>query len=74
MPEKNIPCQDGHVSDHTWWETDFQGIMLCKVCDHCVEHKLSKYRPEILSGYDQNDVDEPIEPIDGSWWLQRMFG
>lgn len=25
---------------------------------------MSKYRPEILTGYDQSDVDEPIEPLD----------
>lgn len=46
----------------TWWENDAQGIPLCKVCPRCVDHKLSKYRPEILSGYTQADVDEPIEP------------
>lgn len=44
-----------------WWESDAQGIPLCKVCDDCREEKLRRYRPEILSGYDQSDVDEPIE-------------
>jgi len=24
---------------------------------------LAQYRPEILSGYTQSDVDEPIEPL-----------
>jgi hypothetical protein len=46
---------------HTWWEYDAQGIELCRVCDDCVKQKLARYRPEILSGYTQADVDEPIE-------------
>lgn len=45
----------------SWWERDAQGIELCRVCDLCRAAKLSRYRPEILSGYDQSDVDEPIE-------------
>jgi len=49
---------------YTWWEFDAQGIELCRVCDECKEAKLSRYRPEILSGYTQADVDEPIEPED----------
>lgn len=48
--------------DGSWWENDAQGIPLCRVCDECQEAKLSRYRPEILAGYDQHDVDEPIEP------------
>jgi hypothetical protein len=48
-------------SEPSWWEHDAQGIPLCRVCDTCREEKLSHYRPEIPSGYDQNDVDEPIE-------------
>lgn len=50
-----------HTDQVTWWEYDAQGIPLCKVCATCVEHKLSGYRPEILSGYTQDDVNEPIE-------------
>jgi len=50
-----------HTDQDTWWEYDAQGIPLCKVCASCVEHKLSGYRPEILSGYTQDDVNEPIE-------------
>jgi hypothetical protein len=45
----------------SWWEHDAQGIPLCRVCDKCIDEKLSRYRPEILSGYTQADVDEPIE-------------
>lgn len=47
---------------YSWWEYDAQGIELERVCDKCVEVKLAKYRPEILTGYTQADVDEPIEP------------
>lgn len=55
------PCREGHKEDHSWWESDAQGIPLTRVCTCCIEHRLSKYRPEILSGYTQEDVDEPIE-------------
>jgi hypothetical protein len=56
-------CVGGIPSDApSWWEHDTQGIPLCRVCDRCRYEKLSRYRPEILSGYDQGDVDEPIEP------------
>lgn len=44
----------------TWAEYDAQGIYLARVCDACVERVLAGYRPEILSGYTQADVDEPI--------------
>jgi hypothetical protein len=46
-------------------EYDAQGIYLCAVCDECRDERLSKYRPEILTGYTQADVDEPIEPEEG---------
>lgn len=55
-------CVDGITSEiQTWWEYDAQGIPLCRVCGDCRAEKLKKYRPEILSGYDQSDVDETIE-------------
>jgi hypothetical protein len=57
--EVNCPCGSGEPS---WWEKDGQGIPLCRVCPKCKKEKLSKYRPEILSSYTQEDVDEPIEP------------
>ena len=47
---------------------DAQNIFCCYVCDLCEEEKKARYRPEILTGYDQSDVDEPIEP-DGDDWL-----
>jgi hypothetical protein len=43
------------------WVYDAQGIELCKVCSKCRKEKLSRFRPEILSGYDQSDVDENID-------------
>ena len=56
----------GHdLADYTWWEYDAQGIELAKVCDECVEVSLARFRPEILTGYDQSDVDEPIWPDEG---------
>lgn len=61
------PRQDGDLRHHecerddSWMESDAQGIPLCRVCDVCRDAKLARYRPEILSGYDQSDVDEPIE-------------
>jgi hypothetical protein len=54
----------GMMHEHTmlaWDEYDAKGIFLCRVCDVCAEIRLAKYRPEILSGYNQSDVDEPIE-------------
>lgn len=60
-------CLDGALStEPSWWAHDAQGIPLCRVCGKCEQQKLSRYRPEILTGYDQSDVDEPIEP-DGDW-------
>jgi hypothetical protein len=50
------------IKEESWWEYDAQGIELCKVCEECKEEKLARYRPCILEGYDQADVDEPIEP------------
>ncbi len=54
------PCIQGHEG-YSWWEHDAQGIPLTRVCDRCVDLRLSRYRPEILTGYTQADVDEPIE-------------
>ena len=48
--------------DTSWWENDYQGIPLARVCDRCYEAKMARFRPEILTGYSQGDVDEPIDP------------
>ena len=62
MPQQHTCLNDMPSSEPSWWEHDAQGIPLCRVCHRCRDQKLSRYRPEILSGYDQSDVDEPIEP------------
>ena len=46
---------------YAWDVYDAQGIFLTRVCDVCEQEKLAIYRPEILSGYSQADVDEQIE-------------
>ena len=62
MPQPHI-CRNGVTTNReSWWEYDAQGIPLCRVCEKCREQKLARYRPEILHGYSQGDVDEPIEP------------
>lgn len=65
-PDENYPtCKDNpnslnHADSFTWDEYDARGLYLCKVCDHCVEKKLSRYRPDVLT--DGNYwADEPIE-------------
>jgi len=45
---------------------DAQNIFVDYVCEDCIEDVKAKYRPEIFTGYDQSDVDEPIEPEDDS--------
>ena len=58
-------CVGGTQSSNpSWWAHDAQGIPLCRVCGKCRAEKLGRYRPEILTGYDQSDVDEPIEEED----------
>jgi hypothetical protein len=60
MPERVTACNCGSGLE-SWWEYDAQNIPLCRVCDECRKEKLSHYRPEILTGYTQADVDEPID-------------
>lgn len=50
-----------------WLEYDYQNIPLCYVCEDCIDEKLSHYHPKTLTGYDQSDMDEDIEP-DGDWY------
>lgn len=62
MSNRPHTCRNGELStEYSWWEHDAQGIPLARVCDRCRSEKLGRYRPEILSGYTQADVDEPIE-------------
>ncbi len=60
MTEHDHQCDPSE----SWWEYDAQRIPLCRVCAVCRDWKLSRFRPEILTGYDQSDVLEPIEPDD----------
>ena len=60
---KNHMCQE----DLRWPEYDARGIFLCYVCDACRKAKLSRYRPEIFTGYSQEDTDEPIYDEDEGW-------
>ena len=54
------PCGSGESS---WWESDARGIPLARVCLECVDKKLSKYRPEVLTNSNYY-ADEPIEAED----------
>ena len=59
---KEHRCLGNIVSkEPSWWAYDAQGIPLCRVCSDCEQEKLSRYMPKIISGYNQNDVDEPID-------------
>lgn len=58
-PPRRCDCGSGLASE---WEYDAQGCALCRVCTRCRAQRLRAYRPEILTGYTQADVDEPIEP------------
>jgi len=60
MPEEDYRYHQC-IRSESWEEYDAQGIYLCRVCDKCKKAKLAGYRPEILTGYDQSDVNEPIE-------------
>lgn len=63
MPDQEHACVGGRPStEPSHWLHDAQGIPLCRVCDRCEDEKKRHYRPEILTGYTQADVDEPIEP------------
>ncbi len=68
MPDANgerlrheCPCGSG---EHKEAQYDAQNIFLCYTCDQCHHQKMSQYRPCILSGYTQADVDEPIDAED----------
>jgi len=58
-------CQGGEWAP-TYGEPvhDARGIYLCRVCNRCRAEHLARYRPEILTGYDEDDVLEAIEDED----------
>lgn len=62
MSREHTCLNDHQSAEPSWREYDAQGIALCRVCGRCRAQKLARYRPCILTGYDQGDVNEPIEP------------
>ena len=54
-------CGPHTKNDGSWWEEDSKGIPLARVCKKCKREKLARFKPEIISGYKQSDVDESIE-------------
>jgi len=62
---EQCPCKSGKEAEA---QLDARNIFLCYTCPDCHDKQMGKYRPEILTGYDQSDVDEPIEPDDGGFF------
>src|SRR4051812_40337935 len=63
LDEASLRNHDCKAAGKTsWWENDARNIPLCRVCVICRAAELKQFRPEILNGYNQNDVNEPIEP------------
>lgn len=55
-------CVNGEWrADEVWWEHDGHGIPLARVCAKCRLEKLSRYRADIHTRY---ECDEIIEPED----------
>jgi hypothetical protein len=55
------PCGSGLSS---WWEHDARGIPLARVCDACIDAKLTPYRADVMT--DPNYwADEPVEGGEG---------
>lgn len=52
------PCGSGKPSQ---WQLDAKGIPLARTCATCHAQQMARYRPEILTGYSQADLDEQIE-------------
>ena len=59
MWSRPCPCGSELPSE---WQYDAQGIELCRTCEDCHDVLMGKFRQEIITGYTQADVDEPIEP------------
>ena len=61
MPREHR-CVGGRPSaEPSWWLKDCHGIELCRLCPACKEEKKRGYRPEVFSGYSQDEIDERIE-------------
>ena len=63
MSYKNHNCKADPDTDASWQVYDARGIYLFRACDKCEADKKATYNPWVFSGYDENDVDEDIEPI-----------
>ena len=58
-------CIDGTESDNSsWWEHDYRGIPLCRVCDDCRETKLMVCNKPI-------GLNDSI--LDGAKWAKRSL-
>lgn len=62
-PQRTCRCGSGLTPRELF---DAQRIYIGRVCDQCEPRVRSQYRPEIFAGYNQADVDEPIEPDDAA--------
>lgn len=62
MPEegyiRNCNCGSGKPS---WWEVDARNIPLDRVCEDCIEKKLAKYRPEVLTDSQYDTYGEQVD-------------
>jgi hypothetical protein len=54
---RECSCGSGLIREAQY---DAQNIFLAYTCDECYAERMDGYRPEILTGYTQADVDEPI--------------
>ena len=61
MRQCNLKTGLVDCAEYQWQEYDARGIYLCRVCDNCVQEKLAKYRPEVLTD-SCYAADEPIDP------------
>lgn len=55
---RECSCGSGEISYPIY---DAQRIYLCRVCEKCEAQKLEQYPAWVINGYDQSDIDEPIE-------------
>ncbi len=58
MSKSSCPCGSGQIKYALY---DAQRIFLAYACTRCEAKQKARFRPEMFSGYDQNDVDESID-------------
>ena len=68
MADVTLLCAGTRTAPHTkddgsWWEHDARGIPLARVCGKCLDAKLAKYRPDVLTNSNYW-TDEPVEEGD----------